>query len=202
MACQRGAVVHSEPSRADAVWLDSVLFDAVVQQLVMEASKTELRIDPRPMKPDPTIVSLRPIGAALGFGTAPDSIYDNSYPVLQGSRSRALGRGSVRSTDATLTLQCPGVLRRSNPEIRDERARHCPRDTRYEALIALPRAGGPFIPGGVDERATFGDGVFTVRVIVRTLGPQGVSESCDDRVFRFIDGAWKLVVRRDLLVVE
>jgi hypothetical protein len=80
---------------------------------------------------------------------------------------------------------------------------HCPAESLRAVLVALPRQGGAYWPQNFDERPKYdGRDVWSVRVIVKTLSPNGQVERSADYVFERVKDAWVLLERRLVLIVE
>lgn len=185
--------------------LDRVLFDLTVRALVADTTVPDLRIDPRPLRPDPGLVTLH------AFNLAPDRVILGSWqdPFARGveneidSRRAALRLLGVTEAQGIPEVACPPVMAPPTPELQEEKARWCPQVAFRNALIALPRTGGAYWPPSVDERAKYaGRLVYTVRVLQRLFYPQGQMEASHDYVFEYQADGWVLLERRGLLIIE
>jgi hypothetical protein len=67
------------------------------------------------------------------------------------------------------------------------------------ALVAVPREGGAYLPGLVDEPRAARPS-FSVRLITVDVGSRGNTELAQDCVFEWTGSAWKLVRKRTLLI--
>lgn len=185
--------------------LDAELFGAVLQELENDNYGGELRVDPRPLKNDPRLVTIS------AFDGTPDLIEPDLWraPVEDGagmsvSRRRVvLQARHLTEADGLRRPQCPGALRITTPEVEARRAAHCPSQPYRVAMVATPREGGAFWPGNLDERTKYGSvGVVTMRAIVTKLSPQGSIQVSTDFVFRRQSAGWRLLEARRLLMLE
>jgi hypothetical protein len=185
---------------------DAMLFAAVVRSLQREPS-FELRVDPRPLRVDPRLVTLR------SFNVMPDRVDPDAQlnPLADGAsgvlaaRATFLRSVDLATTDALVDSRCPGVMLPVLPGSNPWRDNGCPSSGSYRSvLIATPRAGPAYWPGNVDHRAQFaGRHVYTVRVIERDMTPRGSVEESSDYVFeRDARQRWVAIERVRLLLVE
>lgn len=194
------------PTSADAMArTDSAIFSALLVAIRQERVPRDIRVDPRPLRRDPALVTFH------DFSAAPDLVLPEAQlrPLADvdssiiGMRKQLLTAVGVGETDAFRDAQCPGGLAPPTDSIVAQRKRLCP-NTQYRSHIAsLPRPGGAYWPGNVDERGKYeGRDVMTVRVISRVVGPTGSVESSADYVFTHADGGWQYMKRKALLIVE
>jgi hypothetical protein len=169
---------------------DTALFSSVVRAIYSGPAEDFLRVDPRPLKADPRVMAARR-----------DNLADVPGAVLE-SRSAVLRRLGVPIMDAIDTPACAGAL--VPPEGRDVQG--CPRDRQIKvAIVGLPRFGGAYAGGSVDEREQGArQGHWLVRVIEHLMGPKGSSQTISDYVFkRELNGrGWTLVKKRGLEVSD
>jgi hypothetical protein len=184
--------------------LDAALFESTVARLATDSS-IELRVDPRPLVPNPALASLSDApypGAdqrAVAFPLHSDS-------AIERARADLLNRIRVMQTDALRDVHCPGASlpKGIDPDYDATRVRTCPARAYRSVAIALPRRGGPWWPLNKDERAAYaGREVYSVRVIVRNMFPIGSVEASWDYVFeRVSQDRWSLIKLTPLLIVE
>lgn len=194
-------------SRVLAETNDSALFEATIRQALDRVRNTELRVDPRPLKHDPGLVTLKGLESVIPDRVAPEAHYaplaDSRDAVTQARRNLLIELG-IAETDAFKDSRCPGAMIPPSPEVDERKRERCP-STRYNSvIIALPREGGSYWPGNVDERNKYANrSVYSVRIIETSLHPRGSVEESIDYVFeRQADNQWKLLDIRPLLIVE
>jgi hypothetical protein len=159
-------------------------------------------VDPRPAGPDPTFISLDPAPvpgtSAASFAAGPD------VSSIQSRRMRVLTTLRIDSASAPEANSCGSdrVQRLIDPSIRSTRPCLEGRVFRV-ALFAVPRNGGPYLPGVVDEREKDGSDIFSVRVIIVELHKEGRAVIATDLVFRRLaDGSPHFVRMRDLVTMD
>ena len=181
LGCASAVGRQSEPIDAS---MDENLFAAAIRHLE-EYVREEIRVDPRPMRNDPSIVSLHAITVVPErlVATRLDSVFSDATGRIREARENVLEELDVRSADAVRDARCPGVMVPPSPEVDERKRTYCPSQSYSSVVMALPRAGGPHWPGNVDRRDEYGDGHYSVRVIVRSVGPEGSSEVASDIVF-------------------
>jgi hypothetical protein len=187
--------------------IDSTLFKLVVVQLLANPAEPELRIDPRPLRNDPRLASLRGIHNVIPEEVPAPADADplaSIDPSAMRHRRDVLTRLKIRETDGLLEVSCPGVTIPPSDSVDWWRSRKCPQTTHRTAMIALPRQGGALWPGNVNDSAKFtGRSVYSVRVIETVLSRQGSTERSLDYVFERIGPqSWQFLERRILLIVE
>jgi hypothetical protein len=178
-------------SAATQVMDDLELFAAVAR--AVDSAHAELKpfveIDPRPLKPDPDVMV--PIAASFA---------DVGRAAVE-ARAGVLRRLGIRQVDAAALPPCPGVLSFTATE--EERRRNCPRDTTLTAAVGLPRPGGAYFPGGLDEREQGARrGHHAVRVLAIRRMPHGFNGIVYDYVMEKRSGRWRLVHGRSLVWLE
>ncbi len=185
---------------------DTALFAAAIQAIYDGPDRDFLRVDPRPLKADPEIVTLNSSLAKI----VPDRVGADSTPLAHVSsevvrrRLEVLRRLDVKRADALNRPPCAGTMvpwdRR--PSIREG----CPEEGQIKiAILGLPRPGGAYWSQSVDKREEgLRKGHWSVRVLEWVLGPEGSIGTASDFVFeRTSDNtAWKLVERVPLFVIE
>ena len=201
LVCLTTGCVHSTQSTPYSA--DDELFALVVEELLADSTWGELRVDPRPLKPDPAILMLH-----TGLDeAAPRSLTAPGGPLLSGDstmvkeRQRILAAKRVPAYDAFKYHLCSGALAPRPPEAVNVNDEQCPSTEFRSAIIAMPRRGGVFVPGRFDERAADEGDVWSVRVITQDLGPRGSVGGAFDYVFKR-DGSWRLVKEELLYIVE
>jgi len=201
MLWQQQADRPSEPHQADAI-----LFEAMLQELARDSLGAPLRIDPRPLRDDPRLVTLHDIDVIPEYvdpaqGRAPLAV---SMPEVVTSRREVIRRMRLPETDALRDAQCPGATLPPSEAVIARRQEWCPEVSFRSVIAATARDGGVYWPGNTDQRDRYaGRPVRSVRAIVRSISPRGSVESAADYVFERVgDRAWRLVETRVLLVVE
>jgi hypothetical protein len=195
------ACVHRVPPQPTA--LDADLFPLVVEQLLREATRPELRIDPRPLKPDPGLVTLD----SMVQEVAPTQVGAPGGPLLTldgevgARRKKVLSSLRIPITDALLDDRCPGALVAPLPESDAAKRERCPAMDYRSVMIAVPRAGGVYWPGNFDERANDKGEVWSVRVIRQDVGPAGKVAAASDYVF-VREAGWRFVKKELLFILE
>jgi hypothetical protein len=169
---------------------DTALFSTVVRAIYSGPAEDFLRVDPRPLKADPRAMAARR-----------DNLANVPAAVLE-SRSEVLRRLGVPIMDAINTPACAGTL--VPPERKEVHG--CPTGRQIKvAIVGLPRFGGAYAGGSVDEREQGArQGHWSVRVIEHLMGPNGSSQTISDYVVQRGDGGrgWKLVKKRGLEVSD
>lgn len=204
----------ASPSRATPTHLralpvsdDAEVFALVVQHLSTEDPRAggSLRVDPRPLKPDPSIVELWPSLAKSipdRVQAAPEPLAGMS-PGVARRRSQVLARLNVSTTDAFAHPSCPGIL--LPPELQKNREpdRRCPKEVYTAAILSLPRPGGAYWPGNLDQRDDGSHTTWTVRVIRRNLEPVGAGTTALDYVVdHTCEGNWQIRKVVPLVIME
>jgi hypothetical protein len=119
------------------------------------------------------------------------------------TRQAILRSHGVAEVVAFPSSACPGALSPPSPAVEARKKEHCPDHSERWLMAAAPRAGGPYWPGNADERAKYdGREVYSIRVILLSLSPQGAVENSADYVFEAQQGRWQFLARRHLLIVE
>lgn len=187
--------------------VDSKLFEAVLRHTLARSSAGGVRVDPRPLRTDPSLATLHGLGEIvpdLVSPTAHHSPFADVEAEMVERRREVLAALGVDETDGLRYMACPGFMIPPSGEVARQRREHCP-DSEYQIImVALPRAGGVLLPPNTDERAKYADRpVSSVRVIRRTVGPRGSMETSADYVFERVDGdGWRLLEVRELMIVE
>lgn len=173
----RSHALRSERERE--VVADTALFAAVVRELE-SLPKVPARVDPRP-----TVLN----------GLTPAAVPEE----VVAARAAVLRRMQVATTDALADAKCPGVtlLFRAAPVPKTG----CPESGQYDSyILSLPHPGR----GRVDEesaRTSGGGNRWFVRVVSRTMGPDGAAGAVDDYLFtRTREGRWRFDGRVNLVV--
>jgi len=175
---------------------DSALFSILVNQLLERYAGEEVRVDPRPLKPDPKLVTLR---------ETPDEIQDRmptvTEPWLAGANELATRRASllstldVSTTNASDDAQCHIILQGMEFEAVD-----CPAERYVSVVFSTARDGSEYWPTNVgDASALKVSGRATVRSIETMLGPDGFTSSAYDWVFD-ISGSEPIFIDSVLLI--
>jgi hypothetical protein len=206
-AAPRGAAPLYPPAGDARLPADTTLFAAVVHFLEDDPSGAPLRVDPRPLRPDPRLVTLHDLTVVpeLVDTVAQVRPFAEVDEAVVARRSELIERLGRLQTDAVVDARCPGVLLPTGTAVVERRRRHCPTEGSYRsAALALPRPGAPYWPGNVDERPRYeGVDVVSVRVIVRHLSAAGSVERSMDYVFAYTsEHDVRYLKRTDLLIVE
>jgi hypothetical protein len=183
---------------------DTTLFSAVVRALQMDTT-LPIRVDPRMLAADPRIVSLWDVDrVSPQIPTPPEQAFAPDDAIARERNGRILAELRVPTTDAITDARCPGAMLVSTEEVIARRALLCPDPPYRSIVIGIPREGGPYWPGNIDERSRFsGRDVRSVRVIARHVSRKGSAEASYDYVFeRDRHGRWQFVAVRSLLNVE
>lgn len=186
---------------------DTLLFKAIVTDMEENAQKFnyELHVDPRPIRPDPEIVTLQHIDV-IPEKISPDANHgmlnvQDAANIKQG-RNDVLKKMGIPTTNIHNHLGCPGPLVPHSEQKKRNVQQFCPETRIREVIAAVPRSGGVFWPQNVDERDAT-PGTISVRVIMRILSPKGGTESAWDYVFTTsANGVPVLRDKRLLLVVD
>ena len=175
---------------------DSLLFSRTVMELRRSGS-LPLAVDPTPLPPDPSIASIDPL---VPGRMKPAGWRDAINSELRVQRMRELKRLRVNAESAWSADSC-AKARFADLVARAPRRTRCleGREIRV-ALIGIPRSGGPYLPGIVDERQAFNGSVFSVRVIELEVRSDVAVQSARDYVFRRDGSKWQLVKVRVLTV--
>jgi hypothetical protein len=178
---------------------DSALFSLVVRDL--RSGQGMLFVDPNALVDDPTIGSVEglPVPGEIAHASPDASFVRDSS--LSAARARVLGSAGIKSRSIVEALRC-GSRRfqamRTGKKLSS--SEECFGGQEFTVvLIAIPRAGGAYLPGTVDERAG-NEARVSVRVITVGLSSSGNTESSMDLVFERSGESWKLVNRRVLIV--
>ena len=197
--------LRAQRDTADRTTSDLELFEAVLRHMLADSIRPELRVDPRPLRDDPRLVSLHRVDVIpeRWHPDAASAPLANASAELIDARIRVLTRLRIGHTDAIRDARCPGIMTLS-PQDDSLKLAFCPRADHRSVIVGLARAGGPYWPGNIDERRKYGDTTaFSVRVIQRNVGPRGSVELSSDYVFIKIAGSqWQLSEWRPLLIVE
>lgn len=187
----RGAGRAPDDSTAIAAVLERV---AAGQRFTRPSSNAPLRFDPRPLLPDPDILSI----SALA-----------DLPLARRAklarRARVARRVGFREGDIQGYSGCPGILVAGPPDMRGGRMppAGCPSSDVVLVILSAPRAGGAYTPDGADHRSTAPAGAWTVRVIIRHLTEWGGSSSAADAVLtRNAAGVWSVAQYLPLYIEE
>ena len=181
---------------------DHELFPLVIKAL-SDSTTGELRVDPRPLNPDPRLVVLEQSLADV----APTAVTSPNGPLLEVDEALIKRRTEVLATlgvligDALSDNLCSGAMVAPSPGTDHAKKTNCPPTEYRSAVVALPRQGGVFWPGNVDERDRNDGDVWSVRVITQDVGPTGKVAVTIDYVF-IRKGTWRLVEARPLFILE
>ncbi len=209
VACSSSVVPgasQTTPSPKPVDSLDVTLFAAVLHKIWLDSSRYDLRIDPRPLRNDPRLVTLRPMDV-MADRVEPDlwrTPLAEDAAVETQARRALLQQLGVLEADGLKPQSCPGVLVPGTPEAQEQRRRYCPEKSYQIVMIALPRAGGSYWPNNVDERSKYAEhSIVSVRIIVSALSIAGSVEHSSDYVFAHRGSSgWQLLEVRSLLIVE
>jgi hypothetical protein len=206
-ACSQRRPAASAFSDQAAEEIDAPLFEAVLRQIQAAPYRSTVRVDPRPLKNDPALVTLHRIYEIIPERVSPGAhatLLADVGPDVLFARNDVLDKMELAQTDAWQDAKCHGVLVPPDPKAPNAKKPGCPQDDYLSVLVALPRTGGAYWPENFDERPKYRKrNVRTVRVIERSVGPDGSVEASADYVFEWGSGsAWRFIKRRALLIVE
>jgi hypothetical protein len=185
---------------------DGLLFEAVLQLLIADSLHGPVRVDPRPLRPDPRLVTLHAadiIPDRIEPGLWRDPISEATAEVR--GREAILALLALERTDGLHQPACPGVLVPETAESEVLRRRWCPASPFRIAMVALPRQGGAYWPNNFDERGKYARQhatIRSVRVIVREYSAEGLVEETTDFVFAIVGSGATLLERRSILTAE
>lgn len=180
--------LSAQPQSSVELASDTALFATLVRE-IYSGPEDYLRVDPRPLQTDPTVMVAR----SQNLAEVPPSVVQ--------SRSEVLRRIGVPEVDAVNMPSCAGAL--VPLEFRPP-GQTCPSKPILVAILGLPRPGGAYAPGYVDEREEGAkQGYWSIRVIERSMDPKGSSTTISDYVVQLDDEkGWKLVKKHGLLAVD
>ena len=192
--------------RLDAVARDASLFSLIVSDLVASSRGSVIRIDPRPLLADPSILELFPTaGDADVVGPPREPLAHVARRTLR-RRTRVLERQRVPPGDALAFGTCPrGLVRLGDEHAVQEPREGCPPAPFTVAIVALPRPSrSESAPASGEQAETVADGsVWRVRVIRRQLQPRGTTGTTLDYVVRRLaPGEWRIVTVVTLMIAE
>jgi hypothetical protein len=183
---------------------ETAIFSAVVERLASDAGVRNLRIDPRPLSSNPSIVELtaRLAAAAPDFVATPETVLAAVPRSVVEERKNASRRMGVAADDVRAYPDCPGGL--ASPVAPPTPLDGCPANEYVVAVIGLSRPGGAFLPGSrVDERGQATLGYRSVRVIRREFRPNGATQTAYDFVLApEPPGSWRIVKIVPLVIAE
>ncbi len=208
----RAALYSRMPTRSDTsgTAVDTIslpdrqaLFEATVIALRDEERAPVLRVDPRPLAPDPALITLRrlslPAEGAQQAALAPFALFARADGY---SRRTVLTRLAIAEMDGLAYTDCPLS---SPPPSRSPEPNPgwslCPDPGFRVAFLALPRRGDSWTPGH-DVVDVGNREVYSVRAIVRQFEVVGGLEYSADFVFERIDGRWVFLNRVMLTIIE
>ena len=183
---------------------DAALFEAVLRQLIAGSRSGALRVDPRPLRPNPEVLTLTKV-----YEVVPDRLSAQAHQTLLADTSRTIAgrrailhREGIPIADALIATGCPGALSVPTAEIERAWRERCPRTPQRTVIIALPRLGA--LPRKGETATTYpGREVYSIRVIEHSESPQGADQVTFDLIFeRTSARKWVLLERRNLLFVE
>ncbi len=185
------------------------------------ASASPIRVDPRPLRTgmdakggewlggraDANDLALDSAGVAELVPLdmiKPDSASLANVPdEMVRQRSRVLSRMGLVETDAMEDSRCPGIML---PPGRKRDLTACPVAGQFTSvMLSMPRPGGAYWPGVVDEREEGRrQGHWTIRVVERSMEPRGSSTVVVDYVVepKLDRHGWVVVKRVPLFVIE
>ena len=168
-----GASLSSVPASAP----DTSLFGTVLRALPRD-SIYQLRVDPRPLKPDPGVVYPH----ASDLADISDSV--------RAARQAVVGGLGATTVDAVEGGDCQaglGGLRRA-PSGAPRRA---PDRRPFCVITALPRPGGAYFPpGATDKRSAAPEGAVSTRAVVLTAS---FTVAYDVVALRDAAGGWRVL---------
>ncbi len=168
---------------------ESTLFRLVVGA-VRDSSRLALRVDPAPVRPDPSVLM-------------PEDLERVPLPPATAEvRKRLLAVAGVPGVDALALPPCAGV---QLPLDTVNVHRGCPRQRESIAVVSLSRSGGATFPlNGRNDSADSGSAAAlrTVRVFLQERGPAGSVTRIYDYECERRQQRWALKRRVLLLIVE
>jgi len=179
----------ADRTHPEAIATDPSILAPLVRAIMGESPSRVVRVDPRLLEPDSNIGEAR----AEDMAVLPEDVLEQRVQILE-----ELG---VQWTDAIRDSRCYGDI----PLYRDDpvdTTEECPEEDRYYSVIfGVAREGGPHWPDlGVDDRDSFGPGLWVVRSVERAMSPQGAVWSAVDNVLRRDSrGRWEMVERRFII---
>lgn len=184
---------------------DTAHLAAVVRALLeqVEREKSRLKVDPRPLRADPEIMTLN----RNVLEVAPlDSVNRNPLADAQTEilrrRVQVLKRLGVEQTDAFAGPQCPGVM---VPPPVDRSG--CPKEPMRLAILGPPRPGGAYRhrqQGAEAQEEERAKDLWAVRVLTHDVSPQGSNWVAADYVIQQDPStrAWRVVDVVMLFIAE
>jgi hypothetical protein len=156
---------------------DSVVFAALIASLATDTSvigpRHPLIVDPRPLLRDSTVTSVEARTLA---------------PVSQAeleARRASIRELGIETGDALFPSNCPGRINLYDPA--DPAFATCPRTARLVTAIGLPRVGD-----SRRKEAASSSRFRTVRVIIASIAPNGISADIRDYVLEGTSEKWKV----------
>jgi len=198
------ALMQERGAAAEAGGAEMAVFSIVAARLASDAGAAALRVDPRPLGADPSIVEAtrRLAAAAPDLVATPDTVLAAVPGGIVQARRRALEQARIAPGDVLAYAECPGGL---GPPAPPPTARAgCPPTAWTVAAAGLSRPGGAYLPGSrVDERAQASLGYRSVRVIRRELRPSGATQAAYDFVLApDPPNGWRIMKGVPLVVAE
>lgn len=180
--CGHSSTRQTAPDRQSAA-LDAVVFVPVIQAVARQEQHS-IRVDPRPLRPDPNIgVFVREEhfadAASMVVRQREDALTELGIPRFQKSMLDMCGSGP----GGTLPVIEPGDTTTRREWLSQPQLPTC-------VLVSLPRPGGVYFPPLDIDRRAASPGLWTVRVI--TIG-SGQAVDVIDVVLRRGRGEWQLV---------
>ena len=165
---------------------DSAQFAAVVAA-ILESHAAPIKVDPRPLIADPIVTE------------ALTQWHANVEPHVITARQRILQSASIDTISDVSARGCPGRL--LPPGILSKAS--CPASRFTLIAVGLARAGGAYLPDGIDEREAGARlGEHAVRVIATELVSSGAVVTVADYVIKSAGGSWVFVKRVVLLYLH
>ncbi|HEY0810865.1 MAG TPA: hypothetical protein VGD49_11925 [Longimicrobiales bacterium] len=180
---------------------DEALFSLVIEQFIAERHG-QLRVDPRPLKPDPNLLTLEYSIAEIAPSrvTAEGSALLKVDSAFLQRRIRTLAKYGLRTGDALKRSGCPGHMVPPTPEVLQKKRELCPQGDPYTiAIFAVPRAGQDTTVEYEPREANLP--AWSVRAIIQDEGSTGWTSYGVDYVF-VRESRWRFLKEKVLFVIE
>jgi hypothetical protein len=185
------ATVRPEP--ATMAIADSVAFSTVLRYVDKEGfDGRPYRIDPRPLLPDPSLISpgLRLKKSGPDSVSGSESVFAEVDTTVLQARKRILEARGIPEADVIRDSRCPGAMAPPSATKTADMQRYCPGEASYSLSVALPRA---------DDSSSL---QVWVRVIAISLSRRGATHSSADYVFLREPSGLRFVKRVEIAYIE
>lgn len=149
---------------------DTAMFMAVVRER-NGLPRMPVKVDPRPLKPDPDFWDVNADALVKGEGA------------IVRARRAALEHAGYALTDALRDRECGPLA--IPPDINTNPA--CPRDDYYSLILSLARPPEPELSRPCEGRQA------VVRLVNRSMGPNGALRSVSDFILCDAGGRWRVI---------